>query len=424
MSEPLAASATQQTPSLRHSVSWTFAGNVVFSACQWLMLSVLAKLTTPAIVGRYGLGLALTAPVVMFTNLQLRAILATDVQRRYDFRLFAVLRVWSNAVALLVIGGIVLVGAYDWNLRALVLLVAVTKCIESFSDVVYGRLQLDDRMKQISISLMLRGGLSLATFAAVIAVTGSLLSATAGLAASYLVVLLLYDVPAIARDWSTREPTHTTVIRGSELIALARRALPLGVTMMLISLNVNIPRYFISAQLGETALGLFSALSAPMAAGLLVVGALGQSATPRLARQGATVGAPGFRPLLWRLVVIGLLLGVGGIVVALVAGPLLLRILFAREYAQHATLFVWLNAASAIGYAASFLGFGMTALHRFREQVPIFLVAVIATAVTCWIAVPVMGLDGAALALGISGLVQLGGSWYVIERALRYDRSA
>src|SRR3954469_7592651 len=85
--------------SLRSNFSWTFAGNVVYAGCQWGMLMVLAKLGSPERVGQFALGLAVTAPILMFSNLQLRAIQATDARREYRFGHYLALRLATTALA-------------------------------------------------------------------------------------------------------------------------------------------------------------------------------------------------------------------------------------------------------------------------------------------------------------------------------------
>ena len=57
--------------SLRWNFSWTFVGNVVYSACQWAMLVVLAKIGNPEMVGQYGLAMAIATPVLALSTLQL-----------------------------------------------------------------------------------------------------------------------------------------------------------------------------------------------------------------------------------------------------------------------------------------------------------------------------------------------------------------
>src|SRR5690606_40180926 len=64
--------------SLRVNFSWTLAGNIVYAGCQWAMLVVLARLGRAEMVGQFALGLAITGPVLMCTNLNLRSVPATD----------------------------------------------------------------------------------------------------------------------------------------------------------------------------------------------------------------------------------------------------------------------------------------------------------------------------------------------------------
>ena len=70
--------------SLTWNFSWTIAGDVIYAACQWGMLIVLAKLGSPEMVGQFALGLAVTAPVIIFANLALRQIQSTDVRNEFE----------------------------------------------------------------------------------------------------------------------------------------------------------------------------------------------------------------------------------------------------------------------------------------------------------------------------------------------------
>src|SRR5271166_684261 len=88
---------------LRVSFSWTLAGNVIYAACQFGMLSVLAKLGSPSMVGQYALGLAITAPVFMLTNLQLRGVQATDARHEFEFADYFTLRLTATLLGTLVI---------------------------------------------------------------------------------------------------------------------------------------------------------------------------------------------------------------------------------------------------------------------------------------------------------------------------------
>ncbi len=71
------------------------------------------------------------------------------------------------------------------------------------------------------------------------------------------------------------------------MLQLAKLALPLGLVMMLVVLSTNIPRYFVESYVNQAALGIFGAIGYLSVAGTMAVGALGDSVTPRLARDYA-----------------------------------------------------------------------------------------------------------------------------------------
>src|SRR5579863_8985813 len=78
--------------SLRSNFAWALAGNVVYAICQWGILVALVKLGSSLMVGQFSLGLAIATPVLMFTNLHLRAVQATDAMHYYSFAEYRLLR--------------------------------------------------------------------------------------------------------------------------------------------------------------------------------------------------------------------------------------------------------------------------------------------------------------------------------------------
>ncbi|MEO1184920.1 MAG: lipopolysaccharide biosynthesis protein, partial [Cyanobacteria bacterium J06636_27] len=111
--------------SLRRNFSWTFIGNAVYAACQWGMLVVLAKLGSPEMVGQFTLGLAITAPVIMFTNLHLRSVQATDAKQQFLFNDYLGLRLLSTGLALLIIAAITFISGYEKETLLVILLIGV-----------------------------------------------------------------------------------------------------------------------------------------------------------------------------------------------------------------------------------------------------------------------------------------------------------
>lgn len=411
-----------QPLSLRRNFSWTFIGNTVYAGCQWGMLVVLAKLGSPEMVGQFTLGLAVTAPVMMFTNLQLRAVQATDAKKQYVFRDYLGLRLLGTTLALIIIATITFISGYQWETSLIILLVGLAKGFESISDVYYGLIQQHERMDRMAISLMIKGSLSLLLLGLGVYLSDHLVWGVLGLVLAWAAVLFVYDIPTgayilnrLSLDRLALRPRwHFKTL--SKLVWLA---LPMGFVMMLISLNTNIPKYFIDSYVGQRELGVFAAISYLMVAGSMVVNALGQSASPRLAKYYVAGNGAAFRRLLLHLVGIALLMGGVGVFVVLVAGRQILTIVYRPEYAQYTKVFVWLMVAAGIDYISSFLGYGMTAARYFRIQMPLFASVTVTSAVVCLGLIPVWGLQGAAIALILAAIVQAIFSSGVIIYALQ-----
>ncbi|MBG1245575.1 lipopolysaccharide biosynthesis protein [Nostoc sp. NZL] len=418
---------------LRNNFYWTFVGNLVYSGCQWGMLVVLAKLGSPAMVGQFTLGLAVTAPIVMLTNLQLRNIQSTDARNHYLFSDYLGLRLMMTGLALPTIVGITLATGYRGETALVIILIGLGKAIESISDVFYGLLQQHEQMDRMALSVMMKGLLSLLMLSMGIYISGSVLWGVVGLVIAWAFVLFIWDIPSC--QWlinkCTSEGEIPDSLKGMTLrprwqLKTVRNliwlALPLGLVMMLISLNANIPRYFLEKYLGTRELGVFAALAYLIVAGNMVVSALGGAARPRLAKYYAAGNVTKYQKLLLQLVGIGCLLGLASILVAYVAGQEILSIVYQPEYAKYADILIWLMVTAGIGYVSSFLGEGMTAARYFRVQIPLFVIVTSICAIASFWLIPTNGLVGAAIVLMIAEIVRIILTLGVIFHALQIFR--
>lgn len=403
--------------SLRRNVSWALLGNAVYAVCQWGMLTVLARLTDPERVGQFALALAVTAPVVLLLNLKLRAVQATDINDEYGFGIYLALRLVTVPVVLAIVGGIVWF-RFDGALGAVILLMGVAKTIESVSDVLFGALQKHERMDVIARSQMMKGIASLVGFALAVWLTSSLLSGVVVVALVWGCVLIFHDVPNAARvliqqhhDARADARSVLDVLRPDwspvRIQRLARQALPLGLTVMLGSLTTGVPQYVLQHYRGISDVGVYAAMSYPLVAGSLIIGAIGQSATPRLARRYASRDLWGFNRLVWRLVGIGMLIGAAGVLVVLSFGRQLLTLLYGEEYANETRVFLLIMTAAGVGYGYVFLGTALSAMRRFDVQLPVTLTGAGILACLCLVLVQPYGLLGIGYALVIAQLSQL-----------------
>jgi O-antigen/teichoic acid export membrane protein len=411
--------------SLTADFSWTFVGNAIYAAGQFAILMLLTKLVRPELVGQYALGLALVYPVMMLSNMQLRSVMNSSVRDGAQFGHYLSLRLLMTLAAFAAIFGLTRILRYDWQLTEVVLMVGVAYGIETISDVYYARLQLHDRMAEISKSLMARAVLSVLILAAVTYATRSVVWGIAGVAVGRAIVLFGYDTRE--RTHVLRQQTKWYLLNGelaprfdaSEQRQLLWRSLPLGIVVLLTTLNSSIPSFFIKYGIGERDLGIFSALGLTISVGNMAVVSLGQSAFTRLSRAYASGNITAFGSLLVVLLTCGAGLGVCGMLISKFAGREILTLLFRPEYAERADLLPWIMAAGAVLFMAQFLGFGMTAAGFYHSQVYLNIFTNVSLVAACYWLVAAKGLLGAILAMLIAAIVQLLASVVILAAAMR-----
>jgi O-antigen/teichoic acid export membrane protein len=396
-----------------NNMRWTVVGNALYAASQWAIVVVLARYTNPQTVGTLALAFAITAPVMIFFNMQLRAVVATDVRGRYDLQTYFQTRLFTTAAALILILACCVLLHDSAATVLVVILIALSKAAESLSDVIHGYWQLTEHMELVGKSLAVRAVLTLGTFASAIAATHSLSWSSAAFLFGSAAVFLWYDM------WQVKRAAKTIGMRLGNLAtffdircmnlsaaaAIIRKAAPLGVAAMLISFNSAIPRFFIELYYGKQQLGIFSALSYFIVVGNLLTSAIGQSILPRLASQYASGNGTEFKNTLTCLFVCSIAVAAASMLTTLLFGRRLLLI-YGKQYSEAYPVFLLIMAAASIGYSVSILNFSLNAVGAYNIQMPLSLGVSGVLLILCQLTVPTHGTNGAAAALLISSGLQ------------------
>lgn len=388
--------------SLLNNVRSALTGNAAYALCQFGMLSALALLTSTTEVGRYALALAITAPVFLFASLKLRQVQVTDAQNEFTFGEYLTERLLTSIIAVV---GVVGVAAFlGMEERTYLTVVAVTafKALESVIDILYGAMQRREQLHLVARSQVCRGLGGFAIFAGCVAWSGRVEVASSALAlftltqvASNLIRVRRLGVRVLP-EFSWRTVRRLTWL-----------ALPLGVALSVSSLSINVPRYLVEAFEGTSELGIFAALAYFLTVTGMVMNSLGEAASPRLANLFFAGDYRRFRSMLKKLVLMGALIGVAGVVGVAVFGRQVLGLAFGPEYAAHNDVLLVMMSGSAVLYTSMFIGTAVNAMRRFSIQMPINIVIMATTAGVSWLAVPAWGIMGGAVAMAAGELVAL-----------------
>lgn len=390
-----------------------FIGNIVYAVTLWLMLILVAKLGDPEMVGIFTLGFAVTGPVIMFANLRLRPIIASDSNNDNKFFDYLSLRLLTTVTAFLLISCVLFILNLDTDVLMVILIIAIAKSFEAISDIYFGLLQKYECMKRIALSMIMKSLYTILLFGGLMYYTGSIVVALAGLSFAWCIILLSYDIKSPEYLYHHQEITNDDKFIGQRnlfinshhnfitYITLAKKAAPLGVVALLMSLSTSIPRYVIAYEHGERLLGFYAAITYIMIAGVMVLSSAGQSAIPRLARYANNHDYMAIKYLLLKLVFLAIGCGTIGWVISYYFGGAILSYIYSDEYAAFANELNWIMVAAGLNYIALFLWYAMTALQIYKIQLYIFTIDVVLIFLLSLKFVPDKGVMGAVLAMVI-----------------------
>jgi O-antigen/teichoic acid export membrane protein len=404
---------------MRSNVSWNLLGILAYASGQWMQLIILAHMGGAAAVGTYAFAVALTGPVMVFASLCLRFLHASDSRGEYTFREYLSLR---GATTIAAVFAIVMIGWATGAARgvwAILLPVCAMRAADAMSDIYYGLWQRAERMSVIAWGLVLNSVTSVALMTVALVLGGGVPGAAVGAALGSCSALAFIRLLTTSdRELRGALTSDSAPVAWRRVFHLSGEAAPLGFTVLLISLQQNIPRFFVQGYAGAAALGVFAAASQLTATADLVGGALAAAAVPRLGAHCASRDADSFRKLTRNLLVTGAVLGAMGVALSALAGRWFLVHVYRPEFASGAHTLVVLSAAAGMALLASLLGYALTAARVIAIQPLLLTVTVTVLTACCFAVVPRWGGDGAAWALLAATSVHALVSWLALRRAV------
>ena len=380
---------------LLKKAKWLVGGNFVFAFSQWVILIFFARMTNQENLGQYALALAIVTPIFAVGNLQLRPLYILDVnsEQKYTYTHFYYLRLICSFIAL----ACCLVLGLFFNVSILVLLlVGLLKFFESYSDIVYAYYNAHDQTQLISKSLFLKGTLSVLAVAVGLYLF-DFYTALILFLIVYLVVWLFIDNLYIQK---TQEIKKMSLDLG-----MMKSAIPMGISLGIVTLQSNIPRLFLDQYASIEAVGIFTVLSYFIIVGSIFINSICQYLSPRLTHAWNHNRAY-FKKLLSMALLIAGGLGLIAIFLSYFMGEFVLNLVYGAEYVAYTDAFVLTMVAGFILYLATVLGYTLTAIGFIKQQVYLFSIVLIFSVLVSYLCIPEYGIIGGIYTLMVSYLVQ------------------
>ncbi|KAB0652767.1 oligosaccharide flippase family protein [Acinetobacter bohemicus] len=380
---------------LLKKAKWLVGGNFIFAFSQWVILIFFARMTNQENLGQYALALAIVTPIFAVGNLQLRPLYILDVnsEQKYTYTHFYYLRLICSFIAL----ACCLVLGLFFNVSILVLLlVGLLKFFESYSDIIYAYYNAHDQTQLISKSLFLKGTLSVLAVAVALYLF-DFYTALILFLIVYLVVWLFIDNLYIQK---TQEIKKMSLDLG-----IMKSAIPMGISLGIVTLQSNIPRLFLDQYASIEAVGIFTVLSYFIIVGSIFINSICQYLSPRLTHAWNHNRAY-FKKLLFMALLVAGGLGLIAIFLSYFMGEFVLKLVYGAEYIAYADAFVLTMVAGFILYLATVLGYTLTAIGFIKQQVYLFSIVLIFSVLVSYLCIPEYGIIGGIYTLMVSYLVQ------------------
>lgn len=386
--------------SLLNKAKFLLSGNILFAFSQWLILIFISHFSDNQAVGAYTYALALVTPVFMLTNLQLRPIVVAEfnLNSNFNYKSYFALRFYSIFLAILV--SFLLTFLSSSNVWKVVLLLGCIKALEAISDIIYAYYNAQGKTKLISLSLTVKSLSLILIFGSLLYFYNLLNFGLIGIILIYVLTLLLIDFRNIGLN---KKYFYLNIVDFKNIIILA---LPLGISVMLVALQSNIPRFFLEKFFNLESVGVFSVFYYFIIVGGIVINSICQFISPKFSILFKENKMHELNKLMMQAWGMATFLGISGLIVSLTLGEFFVDILYGSHY------LVWIDILNIIMFAGLFTylsvvnGYLMTSLGLIKIQLPLFLFLTIFTLVLCWTLIPAYGLLGAAWATVTSSAAQ------------------
>ena len=204
------------------------------------------------------IALSVSAPVIVFFNLQLRLLQALDASNKYRFGDLLSLRLIAQCLSLLVLGSWAYLYANNSALATCVILISLSRAFYSIGETFYGEQQKAERMGGIASSMSVKGVLSILAFSYFLIMRGDLTSALLAWTSVHFLMLVFDARQTILLGMGVKQLLPTANFKA--MSALVKKGMPLGISGLLISLQINIPNYALMTSEYKDEVGVFGAI--------------------------------------------------------------------------------------------------------------------------------------------------------------------
>lgn len=360
--------------SLKKNFGFAVIGNLFYAASQYIILLVFIKLYSVEDVGVFVYAGAFTSPLMLALEMQLRNFYITDHDKQIKLNDYITFRIITNII------GVVALAITAYYVKPeffmVILIVALIKVFESQLDLIYGVYQKENRLDYVAYSRIIRGLIAIVTVTIVSFVFKNLMYSLTAYFFSWFILYFFYErKQVVVRGYVLSNQLQLVKPKKEQMKILLFLCAPMFISIFIDKYYLNYPRVIVEKLLGVKMLGIFGSLLYFKSLGGQFITSLAQSAIPKLSNYVKIKNIKPFNKLLFKMVFIGMSIGLILSALAYIGGKPLLTLLYKKEYADYANVLSVILLGTTVTFSYIFIATALTCIRKQWVKLPIAIIS-------------------------------------------------
>ena len=318
---------------LKKSIMYNSIGTFCYLFFQWLITFIIVWISGYEDAGKFSITMSIASTFYAISGFGMRNFQASDVNKEYSEKSYILSRIVTCSLALF--GTLIYSLTLGYNLYLIFCIntYMIFKTSEAIVDVFHGSMQKKWLYKEIGISFIIRGFLSIIVFSTTLLISKSLLLAIILMAISVYFEIYFYDFKNYKNNFK-----KIGITSKKEITKLLITCIPLATVTFLTNYLVAYPRIQIKSILGDQILGIYTTFANPA---LIIQVAASFIFTPLVtvfANLYKEKNNKEFYKTLFKTSLITILIGSIGYIMAKLIGSYIMGILFGKEILPYSYL--------------------------------------------------------------------------------------
>ncbi len=397
--------------SIKRNMLWNTVGSLTNLGCQWLITVFVVRLAIDyETAGVYSLAMSIFNMFSQLAQYRMYTVQISDVKHDNTVGEYFTFRLITVGISLLVLSLYALLTCRFDTLPAIILY-AFYKSAGLLIDVMHASDQVAHRMDYIGKSLIMQGSFALVSFLFVFGLFNNLEGALACMTITSVLVGVFFDLPR-----SNSVDLIQLGISRNKAVGFIKDCLPIVLGGIAASAAPSIPRQYLSSTMGDSALGIYASVAAPVAIVQMGATYVYNPLLSYLVEHYLDNRKESFYELIKSIIIGIVVIGVFSSVVLAFVGKTLLNLIYGNGIAKHAYLLLPMLLCAFLTGIAWFINDLLVSLKNYKGVLLGSLTSVIIAILVMAPAQILFGLNGVTYTNIISIGICLAYQSYVLLR--------